>query len=77
MPAERLLQTQPPLAAAMLRGIRPEGIRPCRSIVADSVYGHSPDFLAAIEACVGATALVAISSETRWWPQRPATQEQP
>ena len=60
----------------MLRGIRPEGIRPCRSIVADSVYGHSPDFLAAIEACVGATALVAISSETRWWPQRPATQEQ-
>ena len=24
----------------------------------------------------GATALVAISSETRWWPQRPAPQEQ-
>jgi len=28
------------------------------------VYGNSPDFLAAIDACVGATALVAISSET-------------
>jgi hypothetical protein len=44
--------------------------------VADSVYGNSPDFLAAIDACGGATALVAISSETRCWPQRPATQEQ-
>jgi hypothetical protein len=44
--------------------------------VADSVYGNSPDFLAAIDACVGATALVSISSETRCWPQRPATQEQ-
>ena len=26
---------------------------------------------------MGTTALVALSSETRWWPQRPAPQEQP
>jgi SRSO17 transposase len=39
------------------------------------VYGNSPDFLAALDACVGTTALVAISSETRCWPQRPTTQE--
>ena len=56
--------------------IRQEEILPFRSIVADSVYGNSPDFLAAIDACVGATALVAISSETRCWLQRPVTQEQ-
>ena len=60
----------------MLQSIRQEGILPFRYIVADSVYGNSPDFLAAIEACVGATALVAISSETRCWLQRPAIQEQ-
>src|SRR5918912_2199279 len=69
------LQTKPQLAAAMLQSIRQEGVLPFRYIVADSVYGNSPDFLAAIDACVGATALVAISSETRCWPQRPATQE--
>jgi hypothetical protein len=71
-----MLQTKPQLAAAMLQSIRPEGILPFRYIVADSVYGNSPEFLAALEACVGTTALVAISSETRCWPQRPAPQEQ-
>lgn len=69
------LQTKPQLAAAMLQRIRQEGILPFRYIVADSVYGNSPDFLAALDACVGTTALVAISSETRCWPQRPTTQE--
>jgi len=55
---------------------RARGILPFRYIVADSVYGHSSAFLAAIEACMGATALVAISSETRCWLQRPAIWEQ-
>jgi SRSO17 transposase len=68
-------QTKPQLAAAMLQNIRQEGILPFRYIVADSVYGNSPDFLTALDACVGTTALVAISSETRCWPQRPTTQE--
>jgi SRSO17 transposase len=76
VPDEMRFQTKPQLAAAMLQSIRQAGILPFRYIVADSVYGNSPDFLAAIDACVGATALVAISSETRCWPQRPATQEQ-
>src|SRR4029434_2463687 len=76
VPDERRFQTKPQLAAEMLRNIRQEGILPFRYIVADSVYGNSPDFLAAMEACGGATALVAISSETRCWSQRPAIQEQ-
>src|SRR5215468_8324584 len=75
VPAELQFQTKPQLAAAMLQSIRQEGILPFRYIVADSVYGNSPDFLAALDACVGTTALVAISSETRCWPQRPTTQE--
>jgi len=76
VPDELRLQTKPPLAAAMLQSLRQEGILRFRYIVADSVYGNSPDFLAAMDACVGATALVAISSETRCWLQRPVTQEQ-
>jgi len=76
VPEELRFQTKPQLAAAMLQRIRQEEILPFRYIVADSVYGNSPDFLAAIDACVGATAWVALSSETRCWLQRPATQEQ-
>jgi SRSO17 transposase len=75
VPDERRLQTKPQWAAAMLQSLRPEGILPFRYIVADSVSGKSPELLAALDACVGATALVALSSETRCWPQRPATQE--
>src|SRR5262245_39695987 len=55
---------------------RSSDLLPFRYIVAASVYGNSPDFLAAIDACVGVTALVALSSETRCWLQRPVTQEQ-
>src|SRR5215471_11483876 len=76
VPEELRFQTKPQLAAAMLQRLRQEEILPFRYIVADSVYGNSPDFLAAIDACVGATALVALSSETRCWLQRPVTQEQ-
>jgi len=62
VPDERRWQTKPQWTA-MLWSIKQEGILPFRYLVADSVDGNSPDLLAALEACVGTTALVAISSE--------------
>jgi SRSO17 transposase len=44
-------------------------------VVADCLYGNSPDFLDAIDTCVGVTAFVAIPAETRCWLQRPQTEE--
>jgi SRSO17 transposase len=49
------------------------GLLPFKSMVADCLYGNSPTFLDAIDACVGRTACVAIPSETRCWLQRPQT----
>ena len=43
---------------------------------AESVYGNSPVFLNAMDACVGTIYLVGISSETRCWLERPVTQEE-
>ena len=40
---------------------------PFRYIVADCLYGNSPDFWAACEACVGTAAFVAIPEDTRAW----------
>ena len=51
-----------------------EGLLPFKYIVADCLYGNSPDFLDAVDACVGRTALVAVPSETRCWLQRPWTE---
>jgi SRSO17 transposase len=75
VPPELPFQSKPQLAAAMLQTIVREGLLPFKYIVADCLYGNSPDFLAALDACVGITALVAISSETRCWRQRPQTEE--
>jgi len=76
VPKEALFPSKPELAAQMLLAIRSEGVLPFRYIGADSVYGNSPVFLDAMEACVGSIYLVGISSETQCWLQCPVTQEQ-
>jgi SRSO17 transposase len=76
VPKEVAFQSKPELAAQMLLAIRAEGVLPFRYIGADSVYGNSPVFLDALDACVGSVYLVGISSEMRCWLQRPVTQEQ-
>jgi SRSO17 transposase len=73
VPEELAFQSKPQLAAAMLQAMAQEGLLPFKYVVADCLYGNSPDFLDAVDACVGVTALVAISSETRCWLQRPQT----
>jgi SRSO17 transposase len=73
VPEDATLHTKPQLAAAMLQAIAHAGLVPFTSIVADCIYGNSPAFLDAVDACVGVTALVAISSETRCWLQAPRT----
>jgi len=57
----------------MLQAIVHEGLLPFKYLVADCLYGNSPDFLDAVDTCVGVTALLAIPSETRCWLQRPQT----
>jgi SRSO17 transposase len=74
VPTELTFQSKPQLAAAMLEAIAHEGLLPFKYIVADCLYGQSPTFLDAVDACVGRTALVAIPSETRCWLQRPQTE---
>ena len=77
VPPDATLHTKPQLAAAMLRAMAHEGLVPFRYVVADCLYGNSPDFLDAVEACVGVTALVAIPAETHCWLQAPRTMDKP
>jgi SRSO17 transposase len=55
------------LAAAMVRALYNEGVLPFRYVVADCLYGNSPEFWAACEAGVGTIAFVAIPADTRAW----------
>jgi SRSO17 transposase len=74
VPTEVAFQTKPQLAAAMVRTIYAARILPFRYLVADCLYGNSPDFWAACEACVGTVTLLAIPEDTRCWLQPLATQ---
>jgi SRSO17 transposase len=69
-------QSKPQLAAAMLQAIAHEGLLPFKYVVADCLYGNSPDFLDAVDTCVGVTTFVAIPADTRCWLQAPRTTEQ-
>ena len=71
VPVEMTFHTKPQLAAAMLQAIAHGGLLPFQYIVADCLDGNSPDFLDAVDACVGVTAFVAIPGDTRCWLQRP------
>jgi SRSO17 transposase len=77
VPQELTFQSKPQLAAAMLQRIVREGLLPCKYVVADCLYGNSPDFLDAVDACVGVTTFVAMPSETRCGLQRPRTEDKP
>jgi SRSO17 transposase len=75
VPDTLTFQSKPQLAAAMLQAIAHEALLPFKYVVADCLYGNSPDFLDAVDACVGVTTFVAIPSETRCWLQRPQTED--
>src|SRR5918998_3262230 len=49
VPDDRGFQTKPRLAAAMLRELRDEGVLPFKYVVADCLYGNSPEFLEVVE----------------------------
>jgi hypothetical protein len=57
----------------MLQAMAQERLLPFKDVVADCLEGHSPDFLDAVEACLGVTAWVALASEPRCGLQRPQT----
>jgi len=73
MPDEVAWQSKPQLAAAMVQALHQAGGLPFKYMVADCLYGHSPDLWAACEAWVGTVAFVATPADTQGWLQPVAT----
>ncbi len=67
VPKEVVFHTKPQLAADMVRRLHESGTLPFRYLTADCLYGNSPEFWSACEACVGTVAFVAVPEETRCW----------
>ena len=59
----------------MFEKIVSEGVIPFRYVLADTVYGNSPEFIGAVENVPGVTYLVALPRDTLCWLQNPTTME--
>ena len=68
-------RTKPQMVAEMFEGIVREKLIPFRYLVADTVYGGSPEFLDAVERTSAVIYLVSLPRDTLCWVQEPATLE--
>ena len=75
VPANFSFKTKPQLAVDMFRELVNENVLPFKYVLADSLYGASPEFIEAVEKCVGMTYFVSIPSDTRCWLKMPALRE--
>ena len=57
----------------MLNAVNQENGLPFKYVLADSIYGISPDFIAAVESLPDKTYLVSVPKDTRCWLKRPMT----
>jgi SRSO17 transposase len=71
LPDDVTFRTKAELAADMLRAICAEGIVPFKYVLADSVYGMSPEFIEAIEEIPGVTYFVSVNKKTLCWLKQP------
>jgi SRSO17 transposase len=74
VPDDLTFHTKPQLAVEILRGIHQEAMLAFKYLVADCLYGNSPEFIDAAEQCGGKIYFVSMPSDTRCWLQRPVTQ---
>ena len=74
-PEELEFKTKPQLAIEMFRSLQDQETLPFKYIVADSIYGNSPEFIESVENCIGATYFVSIPYDTLCWPQAPITRK--
>jgi len=71
LPEDVEFKTKPQLAVEMFNAIVEEAILPFKYILADSVYGTSPDFIETVEACIDKTYFVSVPGDTQCWLKRP------
>src|SRR5208337_3523359 len=73
LPTDTVFLTKPELAAKMLNALTSEDVLPFKYVLADSIYGVSPEFIEAVEALPGKTYFVSVPGDTLCWLQRPMT----
>ena len=75
LPEDIAFMSKPQLAAQMLKHMVQERPFPFRWVVADSIYGNSPEFMNTVENCPGLHYFVCVPSDTPCWLTMPITRK--
>ena len=73
LPENTIFKTKPELAVEMLKVIRSEKLLPFKYVLADSIYGISPEFIEAVEGLPDTTYFVSVPKSTACWLKQPMT----
>ena len=73
LPEDTVFRTKPQLAVEMLSAVSKENMLPFKYVLADSIYGVSPQFIAAVESLPDKTYFVSVPEDTLCWLKRPIT----
>ena len=74
-PVDVEFRTKPQLAVEMFHDLQERKFIPYKYVLADSLYGNSPEFIGAIEKCASLTYFVGMPSDTLCWLERPITRK--
>ncbi len=75
LPESVSFKTKPQLAVDMLHDLLRENILPFKYVLADSLYGESPEFIESVEKYTGITYFVSIASDVQCWLKMPVLRE--
>jgi SRSO17 transposase len=73
LPNEIQFITKPQLAIEMFNDLQEQKLLSCKYVLADSLYGNSPEFIGAIEEHADLIYFVGIPSDTLCWLEKPIT----
>jgi len=71
LPEDVTFKTKPQLAIQMLKGVVEKDQIPFKWVLADSIYGNSPEFIEAVEEHSGLCYFVSVPSDTYCWLNAP------
>jgi SRSO17 transposase len=75
LPEDIVFMSKPQLAVQMLEDLVRERPFPFKWVLADSIYGNSPEFIEAVERCPDLHYFVSVPSETPCWLTEPITRK--
>jgi len=73
LPEDTVFCTKPQLAVETLNAVVKENVLPFKYVLADCLYGVSPEFIEAVEALLDKTYLVSVPKDILCWLKRPMT----